>query len=228
MTLHGEGKRQWKDPQQTNPTNLPGRDFHPDVFPLMKLPLEIRRMVYAFTDFKASTAIDVKLLRKYINGRETQICGFIDTNSVIRAEAFEYVLSQNTIDLVGLKISISTIDRYIARTQIPGFNFFRHVTAVEINLRSAQSASSAKDWLPACQYAKVVTVNVKRSWHRFGALVGSGSIWAAVDQIPSVKRFRVRWIRPQEDIKLYLERKTKIEQMMPVTLLDRWQGEAGE
>lgn len=219
-------KRPHIDLHRTASSYLSHRTSYRHVFPFMRLPLEIRRMIYAFADFKASFAIDVKVLRKYINGEKTQICAFTDTNSVIRAEAFEYVLRQNTIDLVGLKVSVSTIDRYIARTQVQGFNFFKYVTSVEINLRSARSASSAKEWLPACQHARMVTVNVKRSWHRFGALVGSGSIWAAVDGIPSIERFRVRWVRPQEDIRLYLQRKTDVGPTPPpVTMLDRWQGE---
>lgn len=104
-------------------------------FPFMKLPLELRKMVYAQADLKGPLPTNSEHILVYVNCSPTIFVAVVDTNSIIRAEAFEGVMEQNTIDIAYIDDCVEAVNEYIRATQ------FRNMT---------YSATSAKRSSSGC------------------------------------------------------------------------------
>ena len=115
-------------------------------------------MVYSESDLAAPFVIDVTILRDYIKDRPTHICGLVDASPIIRAEAFEYVLRKNNMNLIGLQAVMPMITTYAKRTQTPGFSFWRHIEAVYLEVKTKQTLLAAKLYLPLCPQVRTIIV----------------------------------------------------------------------
>jgi hypothetical protein len=119
-------------------------------FDFMKLPLELRRMIYEHCDFKATFTIDAEVLRKYVKGKPINICGFIDVATSFRAETFEHVFRQNAIDLIDIKAVMVIATNYIRKTQVPGFCIWQKIHTVKVDIKSQSTLRRSQASLPLC------------------------------------------------------------------------------
>lgn len=130
----------------------------------MALPLEIQRKIYTFTE-RYDFDIRPHHLLVYINGdsevkvslgrvsRVWSACNelfepqgltksavmpfsTVSTSHVIRREAFEALLRNNTISLAGLDAILPVIESYVTSSYIDS-GFFRNITAASIRISAS-------------------------------------------------------------------------------------------
>lgn len=136
-------------------------------FDFWALPLELRLMIYGYCHLTAEFTIDTKVLVKYFKGRPTHICSLLDAARTIRAEAFQAVLQQNRINIIGLKQNKGVSD-YINETQIHGFSLWGNIRRVKLTFKSDSTLIAAARLLPMCLGLRSLEVEFPR-WNALKA-----------------------------------------------------------
>lgn len=185
-----------------NEKELTSATSRPTQFPFLELPLELRRLVYDFTDLRAPFVLRSDHILDYIDGKKTRIAPLLNVHPRIQAEAFAAVVQQNVIDITELVYVFPIMENYIKDVQAD-MDLWRNIRVARIDYNAAFITNDDMpsgytkhiiNFLNRCKRLEQLELYFcpKTSRYQVGCLDKS-SIIEALSNMPCLRRVLVCW-----------------------------------